>query len=62
MLLTGDAFVGVLLFLVSAVLLDGVFGDGLHLNTGSVRQHAQILKQALPKRERAGYMQKYVSS
>lgn len=55
--LTGDAFVGVLLFLVSAVLLDGVFGDGLHLNAGSVGQHAQILKQALPRRKNA---KKYV--
>lgn len=49
--LTGDAFVGVLLLLVSAVLLHGVFGDGLHLNAGSVGQHAQILEQALPGRQ-----------
>lgn len=52
--LTGDAFVGVLLFLVSAVLLHGVFGDGLHLNAGSMRQHAQILEQALPRRPTPG--------
>lgn len=46
--LTGDAFVGVILFLISAVFLDCVLWDGLHLHTRSVGQHTQVLKQTLP--------------
>jgi len=45
---TGDAFVGVLVLLVPAVLLHGVLRDSLHLHTGRVGQHAQVLKQTLP--------------
>lgn len=49
---TGYAFVGVLLILISAVLLHCIFRDRLHLNTWGVGQHAQILKQALPRGHR----------
>lgn len=48
-ILTGDAFVWVVL-LVPAVLLHSVLWDRLHLHSRSVGQHAQVLKQALPKR------------
>ncbi|KAF3844660.1 hypothetical protein F7725_007823, partial [Dissostichus mawsoni] len=39
--LTRDAFVGVILLLVSTVLLHSVLRDGLHLDPRGVGQHAQ---------------------
>lgn len=45
--LTGDAFVRVLLILISAVRAGSVLRNRLHLDTRCMRQHTQILEQAL---------------
>jgi hypothetical protein len=50
-LLTREAFVWVLSVLFLAIIGDGVFRDGLHLNAWSMRQHPQVLKQASPAQE-----------
>lgn len=47
--LTGQAFVRILCVLVHSVIRDGVLWDGLHLHSGSMRQHPQVLKQTLPE-------------
>lgn len=52
---TGYAFVGVILVLISTVFLYSIFRDGLHLNSRSVGQHTQVLKQALPRGHNAGW-------
>lgn len=52
---TGYAFVGVILVLISTVFLHSVFRDGLHLHPWGVGQHTQVLKQALPRGQRAGW-------
>lgn len=46
---TGNAFVGIILLLIPTVFLDSILGNWLHLHPGSVREHAQVLEEPLPR-------------
>lgn len=51
--LTGNSLFRVVLFFIPTVLLHSIFGDGLHLNSRGVGQHAEVLKQPLPAGDRS---------
>lgn len=46
---TGQALVRIFCVFVHIVVRDCIFRGGLHLHSRSVRQHPQVLKEALPK-------------
>lgn len=54
---TGQALVRIFCVFVHTVVRDGIFRGGLHLHSRSVRQHPQVLKEALPKVSQTHHIQ-----